>query len=163
MAKLHRGGTTTSSPTNTASPSNVTSTTTVTPPVGPSNLIKIIVIIFVLVIFVLSLNILWNKRSVKYDLSEYRYGEIMTLQVKPNRTIKVILTYDDILVHSSDEIITIDEKRSQRNLDGFEFISGPIPVASHYYLFRNNSEENITVKLAQFKNAQQKNEVKRKM
>lgn len=137
-----------------------TSSATVTPSmggpaVGKSKLAKYAIILGSFLLLVVALWVLYGKIQRKtpknYRLSDISYGQVLTFEIKPGRSVKVLLTNDYCPVWSSDQLDTKDYEGTTRGLSGPIFTTGPGNGRSATVTFTNTNVKSITVKIGRCK------------
>lgn len=147
---------------------NVKATNKSTPPVKASKQVKVIILIFLSVIFFIAITFIWLKSKSKsdenspkqnpprqteiiydasYDMSMVEYGKLLTFKTEPNDKILVELTNDWLPMWSSGRTETYDDDGVKRILEGTKYIKGPKSTPTQNYIFINNSNLSITIKI----------------
>jgi hypothetical protein len=153
-------------------------TSVTTPDVGKSSIIKISLFAFLVIIILIILTMVIyrspnNKKENKneektevsqttntpnyssnYNISEIlQYGNYLEIRIAPKETIRVNLDNDYYPMYSEKEVMTYDCFNTRRVLNGNRFF-GPKSVPSPYYLFSNENNSTVLVKIGKCKSVE---------
>lgn len=132
-----------------------------TPPVKSSKQAMVIIVIFLSLVLFLAITFMWLKSKsdnnspkqtkitydTSYDMSMVEYGELLIFDVNHYEKVIVELTNDWLPMWSSGKIETYDNNGVKRILEGTKYIRGPKSTPTQNYIFENNSNLPITIKI----------------